>query len=115
MLEQFAQYGLVGLMIAGIYIGIAWAGKQLLGKNGILRATSTALNGVTACLEKHNSASMNHAFECQGSNHRMTALHRAALSAIDEIEQECQARGIDVSDRCNRVRRELTDAHDLRA
>jgi len=106
-MHEFAQYGLVGLMVAGMYAGIAWGAKQLLGQDGILRGHTAAIQAVTACLEKHHESAVDHATACHDSNRKVKRLHRAALSAVDEIEQECTAHGIDVVDRCNRVRREL--------
>ena len=110
MLETWQQFGLVGLMVGCMYLGIAWAAKRLLGKDGIIEGQTRAIAAVTACLEKHQVNSTAHAEDCAENNQKVKRLHGAAVVAINEIEAECSVLGLDVTERCNRVRRELNDA-----
>lgn len=116
VMEQFAQYGLVGLMIGGIYLGIAWGGKRLLGKDGLLEGhnlamqkNADAIESVAVCMQEKSVFDKAHTKECDAANANVRRIHHAAVIALDEIEAECRAHGFDVADRCNRVRRELSN------
>jgi hypothetical protein len=105
--EQFAQYGLVGLMIGGIFYGIGWAGKRLLGKGGVLEMHATALNQVADCVAQHTMREEGHGTECKEAHEKVDRLHAASVQALNEISDECKSRGIDVSERVARVRNAL--------
>lgn len=115
-MDIWAQWGLVGAMIGAIFFGIAWAGKRLLGKDGILenhtdamRVVSQVLDGVTTCVERHVRETGDHALFSESTGRRVTTLQRAALAALSEIEDECSSRGVDVSARVQRVRQVLVE------
>lgn len=103
----WGEYGLVGLMVGGLYAAIAWAGMQLLGRGGILRSNTKAIEAVAECVRTHQEAATVHDTSCKAANSRVSRLHHAARTAIDEIEAECKFHGLDVSERCSRVRKEL--------
>jgi hypothetical protein len=106
-LEQFAQYGLVGLMISAIFAGIGWAGNRLLGKGGVLEMHASALDKVADCVAQHTNREENHGTECKEAHAKVNRLHAASVQALNEISDECKSRGIDVSERVARVRNAL--------
>lgn len=115
-MDLWAQWGLVGAMIGAIFFGIAWGGKRLLGKGGILEDHTAAmqvvfqvLDGVTRCVERHATETEKHVEESEATGRKVTVIQNAALAALDEIEEECSSRGVDVSARVKRVRQVLTE------
>lgn len=114
MWEQFAQYGLVGLMIAATYYFIWWAMQQLLGKEGVLRTNAKAIElnaqaseGNAKAIEGLTVVLGQFAKTSEQSNDRLGQLQQAAIVALDEIEAECNSQGLHVRDRCLRIRRIL--------
>jgi len=110
-----AQWGLVGIMVLAILAGIAWTGKRLLSKDGILenqasamQSVSKSLEGVTRCLDKHASDTMGHMTACQATGEQVEVLHRAAMAALAEIEDEFHGKhGFDITARIGRIRQVL--------
>ena len=112
--SSFAEYGLIGLVLCAVFTAIGWSGIQLLGKNGILResaeaisANAEAIKGVTTCLMTDRDLSEVHAASCKVANVTISQFRDAALCALEEISQECEARGMDMNQRIERVRSQL--------
>ena len=103
-------------------LGIGWAGKRLLGKEGIieaqnkaLAANSVAIHSVAECVKQHDeraSRSMgDHASVCSETQKTVKQVHSAAVMACDVVERECRKREIDLSAEISRIRSELTREH----
>ncbi len=104
---SWGEYGLIGLMIGGIYAGIAWAGARLLGKEGVLDQHAKALNRVADCVETHSTAAAEDSKTCHATGVKVGTLHQAAIAALGEIADECRHRGMDVDARVTRIRQIL--------
>lgn len=110
-----AQWGLVGTMILAIFAGIAWTGKRMLSKGGILenqakamKSVSQSLDGVTRCLDRHVGETTGHMTACQATGEQVNVLHRAAMAALAEIEDEFRGKhGFDITARIERIRQVL--------
>ena len=110
-LELGAQWGLLGVVILAILYGTAWAGKRLLGEQGVLEHQAVAMNAIAKSLDSvgrhvvnHETETRAHVSACVESGKQVGALHRAALAALTEIESECKEQGLDISARIERVR-----------
>lgn len=113
---DWSQYGLLGVVLCAVFGGIAWAGKRLLGENGILEKHAVSLDKVADCVavvsenvKSSLTSAGEHANACTSANAKVQTIHKAAVAALDELEQECKSRGLDVSARVNRVRRVLSE------
>lgn len=111
---DWTQFGLAGGMIGCIFAGIGWAGQRLLGKGGIMekyaeamQAVSASLDGVMRVVDKHSGESAEHSDACAKTGERVDAIHRAAVAALCEIEDECRSRGVDIAARVDRIRQVL--------
>lgn len=104
----WADYGLLGIVLLSVLSGIGWAGVRILGKDGLAERSLTTLNTVNDCLGKHHETSMEHYKVCTESNAQVDRMHDAAMLALDEIAAVGKQHGIDLTEPCNRVRRELT-------
>lgn len=110
-----AQWGLVGVMVLAILSGIAWAGRRLLSKDGILesqaaamQSVSKSLDGVALCLKRGEDAADVHMTACKVTGDHVEILHRAAMAALGEIEDEFHGKpGFDITARIERIRQVL--------
>ncbi len=99
-------------------MGVGWAAKRLLGRDGIieslnksLAANAISVESVAQCVKQHDSRAAqsmsSHADTCSETQKTVRQVHSAAIIACDVVEQECKKRDIDVSSEINRIRNEL--------
>jgi hypothetical protein len=116
-MPAIVENSILALVIFFVALGLGWAGKRLLGKEGILEntAASVKLNAeataqIGGLIDKHDQRQSSHHDLCSESNKGVKILHGAALVACDQLEEACRENKIEVGDRISKVRQALRDS-----
>lgn len=114
-MDDWTAYdALLGVIIAAAITGLGWAGKRLLGKDGILESSNKAINSqvqstnaLCSLVQEDRLIDAGHHKDTAKQGETLDRFHAAALQAVNEIEAEGQSRGMDLRERCERVRKVL--------
>jgi hypothetical protein len=111
---DIVQNSLLGMVIFLSALGLGWAGKRLLGKDGVLENTAAAVKLNAQATEKigdlidnHDKRQMSHHGLCEESSAGVKKLQIAAVVACDQVEEICREHRIEVGDRIHKVREAL--------